>query len=191
MNYITNNDTIIFSPSFNDELDYKLLNVYKKIIFSNYDLFEKYENNNLENIKYIGSNFNQSVDNLPSDITHLTFGYEFNQTVNNLPSSLTHLTFDYEFNQTVNNLPSSITNLTFGLRFNQSVDNLPSDITHLTFGYYFNQSLNNLPRFTECIRLPKMYDNKILNIPKRLKKIYCSGKYIYLSDFIGLKVSTY
>ena len=30
MNYITNNDTIIFAPSFNDELDYKLLNNYKK-----------------------------------------------------------------------------------------------------------------------------------------------------------------
>ncbi len=38
MNYITKDDTIIFSPSFNDELDYKLLNDYKKIIFSDYEL---------------------------------------------------------------------------------------------------------------------------------------------------------
>ena len=35
MNYITINDTIIFNPSFDDELDYELLKNYKKIIFSN------------------------------------------------------------------------------------------------------------------------------------------------------------
>ncbi len=92
MNYITNNDTIIFRPSFNDELDYKLLNDYKKIIFSNFDLndnlFEKYENNNFEDLEYICSNFNQPVNNLPPFITHLTFGQNFNQTVDNLPKLL-------------------------------------------------------------------------------------------------------
>jgi len=51
--------------------------------------------------------------------------------------------------------------------------------------------LNNLPRFTEFIELPEEYDKKILNIPKRLKKINCSTKYKYLSDFIDLEVSTY
>ena len=34
--------------------------------------------------------FNKSVDNLPSSLTHLTFGYRFDQKVDNLPSSLTH-----------------------------------------------------------------------------------------------------
>jgi hypothetical protein len=162
MNYITNGDTIIFAPSFNNELDCVLLKDYIKIIFSNYnlssDLFEKYENNNLQDLIHIGSHFNQSVDNLPSTITHLTFGYYSN--------------------------------------FNQPVDNLPSSITYLYFGYQssFNQSLNNLPRFTEFIQLPYKYDNKILNMPKRLKKIKCSTKYKYLSDltnFVGLEVSTY
>src|SRR3546814_5776508 len=40
-----------------------------------------------------GSNFDQSVDNLPNSITYLTFGYSFNQSVDNLPKSITHLTF--------------------------------------------------------------------------------------------------
>ena len=41
-----------------------------------------------------GSNFgfNQSVDNLPHNITHLAFGCEFNQSVDNLPGSLIQLT---------------------------------------------------------------------------------------------------
>ncbi len=38
MNYMTKGDTIIFSPSFDDVLDHKLLNNYKKILFSNYNL---------------------------------------------------------------------------------------------------------------------------------------------------------
>ncbi len=160
MNYITSGDTVIFAPLFNDELDSKLLNDYCQIIFSDYvlndSLFEKYENNNLQDLEFIGSNFNCPVDNLPSTITHLTFGNYFNRTVDNLPSSITHLTFDSY-----------------------------SD---------FNQKLNNLPRFTEFIKLPEKYDKKILNIPKRLKKINCSTKYKYLddlTDFVGLEVSTY
>jgi hypothetical protein len=101
----------------------------------------------------------------------IIFDPDFNQSVVNLPSTITHLTFGYNFNQSVDNLPSTIIHLTFGYYFNQSVDNLPSTITHLTFGYWFNQSLNNLSRFTEFIKLPKnyKYKNKIFNIPKRLK----------------------
>ncbi len=45
MNYITSGDTIIFTPSFNDELDSGLLKDYRQIIFSDFDfddcLFEK------------------------------------------------------------------------------------------------------------------------------------------------------
>ena len=74
MNYITRGDTIIFASSFNNELDYMLLNNYKKIIFSDYDLnddlFEKYENNDFRGLEFISSTFNQSINNLPCSITH-------------------------------------------------------------------------------------------------------------------------
>ena len=56
MDYITNNEIIIFDPSFNKKLDPTLLKNYKQLIFSNYNLgdynlgnynlFEAYENNN-------------------------------------------------------------------------------------------------------------------------------------------------
>jgi len=197
MNYITNDNTIIFSPSFNRKLKSKLLNNnYKKIIFADYDLnndlFEKYKNNDFNDLRYFGSQFNQSINNLPSGITHLTFSYYFNQSVNNLhPKGCSKNSTD----GCCSCCPSSITHLTFGYKFNQSVDNLhpkgcsknstigccsccPSLITHLTFDYYskFDQSLNNLPIFTEFIKLPKNYNNKIYNIPKSLKVIKCSKK---------------
>jgi hypothetical protein len=47
--------------------------------------------------------------------------------------------------------------------------------------------------FTEFIKLPKnyKYNNKILNIPKRLKTIECYEKYEYLNDFVDLETNIY
>ena len=59
MDYISNIDTIIFAHYFNKKLDSDLLSIYKKIIFSNYelydDLFDIFLNNNLSNLNYYGS----------------------------------------------------------------------------------------------------------------------------------------
>ncbi len=50
--YITSEDTIIFSPEYDKPLNPELISNYKKIIFSNYELndklFEAYESNNGE-----------------------------------------------------------------------------------------------------------------------------------------------
>ena len=96
VDYITNEDTIIFSPKFNKSLESKLLLNYKKIIFSNYVLndylFEAYENHSVYNFIFIGSKFNQhltnSLDKLTS-LTHLTFGLHFNNPLSNSLESLT------------------------------------------------------------------------------------------------------
>jgi hypothetical protein len=50
-------------------------------------------------------------------------------------------------------------------------------------------TINNLPRFTEFIKLPKNYKNKIFNIPKRLKAKECYEKYEYLNDFVDLEIT--
>ena len=152
LNYITKGDTIIFAPSFNDELNHTLLVLladYKKIIFSDnnldsdFNLFDVYDNRTSNNI----SKFNQPVNTLPPSITHLTFGKSFNRTVSNLSTFITHLTFGSFFNQSVDNLPSrsSITHLTFGFYFNHTVSKLPPKLTHLTFGVSFNHPVSHLP----------------------------------------------
>jgi len=65
LNYITNEDTIIFSPYYNEPIDINLLSQYNKIIFSDYELneelFEKYKNFNHRG-KYIYSRFNRKVE---------------------------------------------------------------------------------------------------------------------------------
>jgi hypothetical protein len=112
--------------------------------------------------------FNQTVDKLPSSLTHLTFGFNFNQNVEKLPSSLTHLTLGNKFNQSVDKLPPSLTHLTFGEEFNQSVDNLPFSLTHLTFEYKFNKTVNNLPSSLTHLTLGCYFNQSIENLPSSI-----------------------
>jgi hypothetical protein len=84
--------------------------------------------------------FNEELKDIPEETETIIFtenyGFSvFDNSVDNLPLSLTHLTFGYWFNKPVDNLPLSLTHLTFGDRFNQPVDNLPNNLTHLTFGH--------------------------------------------------------
>ena len=74
--YITQGETIIFSPNYYELLNPELLLDYKKIIFSDYVLkdclFEAYENNNLDKKKFIGSYFNQPLSNSLDNLTQLS-----------------------------------------------------------------------------------------------------------------------
>jgi hypothetical protein len=202
MEYITKDNTIIFSPEFNKPLDPELLLNYKKIIFSNYELnyslFEVYENNYFKNLHYIGSMFNQTLDdslNKLTSLTHLTFGYRFNQklddTLNKL-TSLTHLTFGYSFNQTLDdslNELTSLTHLTFGRSFNHPLSNSLDKLTlltNLTFGYWFNQPLiNSLEKLTSLTHLTLGYSfNQKDDLPFVVKSITIECNNSYYTDFL-------
>ena len=186
LNYITNEDTIIFSPYYNKPIDINLLSQYNKIIFSNYELneklFEKYDGCYLD-YRYIESNFNQKLE-LPENLTHLTFGLNFNQKVEfpknlinltwicnkkvELPKNLTHLTFCNYFNQEVE-LPENLTHLTFSDNFNQKVE-LPENLSHLTFGYYFNQKVD-LPFTMRYLELDNDKAHNLDYLPEGIEEL--------------------
>ena len=96
--------------------------------------------------------FNRPVNNLPKNITHLTFGYAFNRSINNLPKNLTHLIFEYS-------------------SFNKSVNNLPNNLTHLFFAYDFNKPVNKLPNNLICLVLGRSFVKNINKIPKSVKEL--------------------
>ena len=78
-NYNELTKTLIIQPTFNENL-VDLPNDVEIIIFD-----DKYPNY---------SNFNQNVDKLPPNLTHLTFGYVFNQNVVNLPFTIQKIIID-------------------------------------------------------------------------------------------------
>ena len=188
--YWINNDTIIIKRNFNDDINtVNFENCIRTLIFTNYDKIDDI-NKSINDDKYYnffkfkGSNFNQYVDNLPSSLLNLTFGYHFNCTVDNLPQTLQTLTFGDYFNCTVDNLPQILQTLTFGFFFNQSVNNLPQTLLNLTFGCCFYQSVDDLPNSLITINFTNNYNNNscIFNrelncLPNSIHKINLPKKY--------------
>ena len=136
------------------------------------------------NIKILlfGINFNNSVNNLPTYLTHLDLGFSFNQQVNNLPHSLIYLVFGYYFNQSVNYLPENIEYIYFHSNFNNSVENLPLSLKYLLFDVnsIFNKSLNNLPNSLTFLQIGIDFDLPIENLPLNLKTAKCLRNYKYI-----------
>lgn len=189
-------DIIKLDADFDDDFDDVMIEIItgcKRIYFLNYKGF---------GIKAINVNskFNKSVDLLPSNLTHIKFGYSFNQHVDNLPFLLEWLEFGYLFNQSVDMLPNTITYLVFGYSFNQSVNNLPNSLEYISFGKSFNHSLDNLPNSIFYINIGsaeldyydgKYYFTKFMqktyNLPLKLENlvIYLKNKkYPIKNDFV-------
>eukprot|EP00026_Physarum_polycephalum_P005778 Phypoly_transcript_05816.p1 GENE.Phypoly_transcript_05816~~Phypoly_transcript_05816.p1 ORF type:complete len:375 (+),score=57.92 Phypoly_transcript_05816:484-1608(+) len=91
---------------------------------------------------YVGSRFNQPINDLPKSLTHLVFPFicNFNKPINKLPPSLTHLILGSNFNHPADSLPSTLTHLYFGNAFNCPIDALPLSLTHLVLGHNFRQA---------------------------------------------------
>ena len=134
-------------------------------------MLEKYYNKKTNTLT-IPLNFNEELKDLPSDTKIIIFEEDynkreysqFNQLVDKLPNNLTHLTFGCYFDKLVNNLPNFLKNLTFGDNFNQKVDNLPNILIYLTFGYCFNEKVDNLPNNLKQLKIfetPVYYLKKI------------------------------
>ena len=145
----------------------------------------------------LGTNYNQSLDNLLNSLTNLTLGLNFNQSLDNLPNLLTHITFssscgkysDYSsFNQLLNNLPNSLTNLVLPDSYNLELNNLPNSLKYITFGGFYNKSIDNLPDNIETIifegiscrdtegklydcSYPKIHVVNIKKLPSNIKNI--------------------
>jgi hypothetical protein len=112
--------------------------------------------------------------------------YYFNQQVNNLPENLTHLTFGVCFNQSVDNLPKKLSYLTFGIGFYQQVDNLPESLTHLKL--YCKNNKIIIPK-----NVSELYicdDNMLINnIPKNIEKLYIYFVNLYYKNIQNLPIT--
>jgi hypothetical protein len=120
------------------------------------------------------SKFNKSVNSLPNEITHLTFGNYFDRSVNSLPANITYINCGYYFNQSVNSPPKNLTHINFGCRFNQLVNSLPSTLIEICFYSHYTIK-NNIPNSIEFLNIifceEDMFNEPIENPPANLKEI--------------------
>ena len=199
--YYIINECVIFFNDFNNSLENytNIISKYNKLSFSGY-YYPSYTDTIFNNSQYLMmSNFDKSVDNLPSNLTLIILGDGFNKSVDNLPYSLTHLQLGFWFNKTVDNLPCSLTHLTLGKQFNQFVDNLPCSLTYLVLGEQFVKSIDNLPCSLTHLTLNSFFDQNLNNINSNiimltLQYIPTISKMNNLSEKLTLnikKTSTY
>jgi len=130
------------------------------------------------------NNFNQPVNFIPHEVTHIKFGINFDQELNNLPPSLKYLEFSHfntvkynKFNKNLDNLPYGLETLKIVLNsnFNQLLVNLPPTIKNL---YIYSKVLknvatiiNSLPDNVEYLEINFITDDDIKNIIKLPKNI--------------------
>jgi hypothetical protein len=134
--------------------------------------------------------FNQAVDNLPKNLTHLNFGFYFNKPVHNLPKNLIHLTFNMCYKQPIYNLPKKLNYLDlFYYRNNDII--LPTKIKELCL-FCNNNLINNLPEHIEILHIYFSANTKnVHNLPTTLKEIIVEKeKYLkYIKIPFGTKIS--
>lgn len=177
----------------------------EEIYYFNYTrAFTEEELNELKNyeILYLGDSFNQPLDNLPSNIKHITFFTDaksdnwssFNYPIDNLPSCLESLELmSCKFNQSIDYLPLSLKYLKLNIAkpFYQDnlFNNLPINLEHLCIysninkycGFHnFNEeylfNLNNLPKNLKMLEIMPNTYKPIEHLPEGLETLIIYNK---------------
>lgn len=96
----------------------------------------------------LGDYFDKPVDNYLTplcSLQRLSFMCNFNHPVNNLPTNIKKVLFGFRFNQPIDDLPDSITHLVFNYMFNQPVSKWPADIKYIALNTEYSHPLCGLP----------------------------------------------
>ena len=141
----------------------------------------------------LGSKFNQPIDFLPISLTHLILGKDFDQGVDHLPPNLLRLEFSNysssRFNQPVDNLPSKLTHLNLGWAFNQTIDFLPSSLLYLEVGMHFNRPIDLLPPNLSRLKLGHQFDQEVDLLPESLQTLDLGHCYLFNREINNLPSS--
>ncbi len=177
-------EKIIFDSQYNSPLP-NLPDSVKIIMFGSNDYYDNFNldevtDSQLECLFGINDKFNQPIDNLPSNLTHLLFsiGSKFNQPINNLPSTLKYLSLCDNFTHPLDNLPENLKYLYLyscnhgynDIIFNYNLDSLPAGLKYFQFNTDCHKcEFNNLPVGLEYLILDIPYIQKFNNLPSTLK----------------------
>lgn len=198
MTYAVKNGILCFSDNFNERLTVDILEIikqYNKIKFGYH--FNQEINNLPNNVTHIwfGKKFNQEITSLPQGIVFIDLGDFFNRPIDRLPLTLRKLILSKKFNQLINNLPDNLEKLVINSSYDLPIDFLPVGLKKLKFGNgsVFSQSLDNLPQLDK-LQIPIQYPKEINNLPDSIKQLsigvfWFYGKRFCLDEPINSSIS--
>ncbi len=180
-------NTVTLYLDTNDKLDKNIIKMlskthYKKVVIEynqvNTITYLKNINKFFYTFPYVTLNFNNSIDEIPDNITHVQIKGIFNQPIYKLSSSLVYLELGYKFNNIIKEYPRTLKYLIFGDCFNQELGNLPENLIYLQLGRNFNKSLDNLPSSIKYLYLlDSKFNNSVDNIPNKIKELVLTGNF--------------
>lgn len=130
---------------------------------------------NYEPTKYYGvRDINEKlISNLR--VTHIS-GVE--DEFNELPPNLTHLSFDYFFDNPIEFGDNNLTHILFGDCFNSPISNLPSSLQFLSLGACYEEDLPSFPHSLTELHLGNL-SPPLLSIPIGLKNLVLGREYTH------------
>jgi len=134
------------------------------------ELLRKYKKVMLDN------SFNNSIDWLPSEITHLIIGTDYNRPISNLPRDLIYLSFEPD------NYHNSKTYFSCELNLNHGIEELKLAINgkHTYLGDNLPLTLKRLCILRWSYKSRHMID--IANFPDSIEYLYIDSKCFYLDE---------
>lgn len=165
-------------------LNEELQNITKYFI-NKYPRIKFIKNNNIKIIEII-YDYNEKIENIPSEITGIYF-HNFNQEVDNIPHTIIKLYFDSSFTRLLNNLPISIVELNMDFCCGKMLTNLPNSIKkmtiYITSTSYINfpNSLNELTMIIDDKNYYELKNVVLKNLPVSIKKLTLSINWYYLN----------
>ncbi len=111
----------------------------------------------------------------------IVFGSEFNQNLSMLPTNIIKIYLGKNFQKSLIDIPSSIKSIIFAddSLFIGSFDYLHNDLEELVIGDNYNLTINKLPNNLKILVLGKKFESKILNYPPKLKYLDIGNSYTY------------
>lgn len=189
-------EKIIFGYKSNiSNYDYQIKNmIWEEDLLTDDNSYSKFNSKSINNfqkntnIKWIifpqDSTFNKDLITLPANLEFLSLGRNYTKSLSNLPSELKYFILSTQsYNPDIDKIPESIEY--FGIKTSNDMilNKLPKNTKYLdldTFRYANvvignNQVLDLLPDELEVLKLNCLYNSKLKNIPKYLKKLYISN----------------
>jgi len=133
----------------------------------------------LKDIIVFGSEFNQNLSMLPSNVSKIYLGRNFQKSIIDISSSVKSIIFanDSLFIGSLDYLHNDLEELVIGDNYNIPINKLPYNLETLVLGRNFDPKIFSFSQNLKYLDIGKSYTHSLNNLPDNLETLIIGGKY--------------
>ena len=133
----------------------------------------------LKDIIVFGSEFNQNLSMLPSNVSKIYLGRNFQKSIIDIPSSVKSIIFanDNLFIGSLDYLHNDLEELVIGDHYNIPINKLPYNLKTLVLGRNFDTKIYCFNQNLKYLDIGKSYTHSLNNLPDNIETLIIGGKY--------------